>query len=68
MNIKKVINIYNLEELKNLNRSEVFFLVNALKIHPAFSVTKTTIKFVAVILVFLLVKKLLKINIVLTKN
>lgn len=65
---KKLINIYNLSEISKLNQSEVFFLVNALRIHPVFSVTKTFIQLIGAFLLFLWIKKLLKISIIITKQ
>jgi hypothetical protein len=66
--MKKLINIYNLDEIKKLNRSEIFFLINALQIHPAFTVTKTVTKIVFAVLIFFFIKKLLKVNITITKE
>ena len=38
--MKKLINVYDLTALKNLSREDVFFLIAALKIHPAFKTLK----------------------------
>jgi hypothetical protein len=44
--MKKIINIYDLESIKNLKKEEVFFLINALKIHPITRALKSkTIKY-----------------------
>jgi hypothetical protein len=61
--MKKLVNIYDLEQLKKLSKNELFFLANALNLNPVMISTQRIVVVIIFIIFVVYVKKIFKLKI-----